>query len=303
MPGLSFGIVPHPLRFWHAPWRHLSIVAWAVLLVAGLNGCAEIDPLAHAEALAAPAKMKRELVQTDGTDGFVLTAFVRITRPDAPLRFYIEGDGRAWMTRTQPSLDPTPHVALGLELATEDPAPNVIYLARACQFTPMEMNPRCAPAWWTGKRFAPEIVASMNQAIGHFAQRVPGAPIELVGYSGGAALAVLVAARRSDVVSIRTVAGNLDDEYINRLHDVSSMPKSANPIDFARAIARIPQVHFSGEHDRVVPPQVAQRFVKAAGLRCARALPVPGADHEAGWTARWPALLLVAPACTATSTP
>ncbi|TKC88066.1 alpha/beta hydrolase [Trinickia terrae] len=269
--------------------------ALLVLLLAGsLAGCAALDPDAHADALAQPAHLQRETVDTGR---FVLTAFSHISQPGKPLRVYIEGDGLAWLSRTEPSLDPTPRQAAGLALAAQDPAPNVVYLARPCQFTPMAMNPRCGIPYWTGKRFAPDVIASMNDAVNHFAALTPGQPVELVGYSGGGAVAVLIAARRTDVASIRTVAGNLDDEFVNRLHGVSPMPESENAIDFASRVAAIPQIHFSGADDETVPPSVAQRFIEAAGKQCARALTVPGMSHDGDWSRRWPALLSVAPAC------
>lgn len=264
------------------------------VLVTVAAGCTTLDRGAHAEALAQPAGLKRE--QVTGGD-FVLTAFARITRSDRPLDVYIEGDGLAWISRSEPSLDPTPRVATGLALAAADPSANVVYLARPCQFTPMELNPRCGIPYWTGKRFAPEVVVSLDDAVNHFAAQVPGRPINLIGYSGGGALAVLIAARRTDVASIRTVAGNLDDEFVNRLHHVSAMPQSENPIDAAGRVAAIPQIHFSGDSDTVVPPAVAQRFVRATGGRCAQARTVSGASHDGDWSRLWPALLKIRPEC------
>jgi dienelactone hydrolase len=266
-------------------------------VMASLAGCTALDRNAHADALAEPAHLQRVSVDTGS---FILTAYVRISQPDMPLRVYIEGDGLAWLSRAMPSLDPTPREATGLALAAQDPAPNVVYLARPCQFTPMTMNPRCDVAYWTGKRFAPEVIESMNRAVSHFAALTPGRSVELVGYSGGGAVAVLIAARRSDVASMRTVAGNLDDEFVNRLHDVSPMPQSENSIDFAAQVAGIAQIHFSGAEDAIVPPAVAQRFVKATGARCAQAVTVPGVSHDGDWSRRWPALLNMGPACAAT---
>jgi hypothetical protein len=263
-------------------------------IVVEIEGCAIIDPDAHADALAAPAHLQRQQVDADG---FVLTAFSRISAPDKPLRVYIEGDGLAWLSRTQPSLDPTPREATGLALAAADPAPNVVYLARPCQFTPMSMNPRCAIPYWTARRFAPEVVRSMNSAVSHFAALTPGQPVELVGYSGGGAIAALIAADRTDVRSLRTVAGNLDDEFVNQLHHVSPMPESENPIDFASRLSGLPQIHFSGSTDTTVPPTVAQRFVAATGPACARAIVVDDIAHDGDWSRQWPALLDVMPSC------
>ncbi|WP_043202950.1 alpha/beta hydrolase [Paraburkholderia acidipaludis] len=267
----------------------------ACLFVSAGAGCAALDPVGHADAIAQAAHLQRERI--DAGD-FVLTAYAKIGKPGEPLHVYIEGDGQAWISRTQPSLDPTPREATGLKLAAADPAPNVVYLARPCQYTPMAMNPRCGIPYWTGKRFAPEVVASMDDALSQFAARAPGQRIDLIGYSGGAAVAVLIAARRTDVASIRTVAGNLDDEFVNRLHHVSAMPQSDNPIDFAGQVASIAQIHFSGADDDVVPPAVAQRFVEAAGPRCAQVRTVPGMTHDGDWSRVWPALLKAAPVCT-----
>jgi hypothetical protein len=276
--------------------RSLARTPWLFLpaLVLWLGACAQIDRNAHADALAAPAGLVREQI---ATGQFVLTAWSRLERPNQPIDLYIEGDGLAWISRSEPSLDPTPREATGLALAAADPAPNVVYLARPCQFTPMSLNPQCSVAWWTGKRFAPDVVASMNEAIDQIAARAPGQRLNLIGFSGGAAIAVLVAARRHDVASIRTVAGNLDDEYVNRTHGVSAMPESLNAIDAAASVSSIPQIHFNSDADTVVTPEVARRFIAATGNRCALAQTVPGIAHDGDWSSKWPDLLAITPRC------
>lgn len=252
------------------------------------------DPQLHADALAQPAGLQREQVQADM---FLLTAYVRISRNDQPLTIYIEGDGLAWRNRNEPSDDPTPHRALGLSLAAADRSANVVYLARPCQFTPMADNPHCAIAYWTDKRFAPEVVTALDAAVTHYSARVPGQALQLVGYSGGAALAVLVAAQRSDITALRTVAGNLDHEAVNRWHKVSSMPASMNPIEIAARLARLPQIHFSGSADKIVPTTITRNFVAAVGSACARLHVVDGIAHEGNWAALWPQLLSIPTSC------
>lgn len=271
--------------------RALAILCLCAVM---LSGCVLADPNEHADAVAGPAHLQRE---TFATRDFVLTGFVRITRPDAPLDLYIEGDGYAWVTAFEPSLDPSPRQAMGLELAAADPAPNVAYLARPCQFTPMDLDPRCAVPYWTDKRYAPEVIASMNDAVDRLVARVPGQPVNLIGYSGGGAVAVLIAARRHDVATLRTVAGNLDSEYVNRIHHVSPMPASLDPIDDARRVGAIAQIHFSGADDEVVPTRVARRFANRAGHACARVDVVPDMTHDGDWPHAWPALLAVEPVC------
>jgi hypothetical protein len=271
-------------------WRRLL----AGMLIVWLGGCANDDLVQRTDDMARSAGLQRVQVRTDS---FLLTGYYRITRLDQPLTVYIEGDGFAWRSRSQPSLDPTPRKALGLALATVDPAPNLLYLARPCQFTPMSANPRCSADYWTGKRYAEEVVAAMNQAVGQYATRLPGQPLHLVGYSGGGAIAVLIAARRTDVTTLRTVAGNLDMDEVNRLHQVSAMPGSLNAIDFAPQVATVAQIHYSGSDDDVVPPIIARRYARATAGHCTQIRTVHGMSHESDWSAMWPKLLAYAPDC------
>lgn len=260
--------------------------------LSGLTGCAG-DPRRHADMLGQRAGLEREQVVATP---FVLTAYVRITRRDQPLTIYIEGDGLAWRNRHQPSDDPTPQQASGLQLAAADSSANVVYLARPCQFTAMADNPQCRAAYWTGKRFAPEVVTAMDAAVTHYAASVPGQRINLVGYSGGGAIAVLVAARRQDIATLRTVAGNLDHEAVNRRHHVTPMPDSLNPIDVVDRVAGIAQIHFSGANDKIVPTDIARNFVARAGA-CASLRIVEGLSHEGDWAREWPHLLAIEPFC------
>lgn len=291
----------------HLPYRNL--LAGLAILLAGCAG----DPLQHADGLASGAAFQREEIDTGR---FVLTTYVKARPAPTVLRVYIEGDGRAWLSRTQVSPDPTPHEAMGLQLALSDARANtatntaagtatdtangtaLLYLARPCQFTPMARNPACGPAYWTGLRYAPEVVDAMNQALSQYVARFKPARLELVGYSGGGAIAVLLAARRQDVSAIRTIAGNLDHVAVNRWHQVSQMPGSLNPIDVAAQVARIPQLHVGGAEDAVITPAITRSFVAKAG-HCAALAIIPGMAHESDWASRWPALLQLPLPCTA----
>lgn len=269
--------------------RPLAVLLALSLLLAG---CADLQT--RADDLASPAALTRETVSTDA---FVLTTYRRLTRPGQPLHVYIEGDGLAWISRNQPSDDPTPLNPLALRLAAADAGPNVVYLSRPCQFTPMQANPRCTVAMWTGRRFAPEVLDSLDQAINYYVRQGSDRGVELIGYSGGGALAVLLAARRHDVLSVRSVAGNLDQAEVNRLHGVSQMPASLNAIDVAARVAKIPQWHFSGGEDTTVPPLIAARFAAAAGGTCVHLRIVPGLTHGGDWAAQWPQLLALPLGC------
>lgn len=250
-----------------------------------LAGCAALD---HQPALK--SSVPQNFVRSDiAESGFVLRSYRRLSDASAPLRLYIEGDGHAWVTRTHPSADPTPLHPLALALAAGDPSPNVAYLARPCQYN-RDTSPRCSTEYWTDRRFSPEVVEAMNAVIDRLTQGMNNPRIELVGYSGGAAIAALIAARRQDVHSLRTVAGNLDPAAVNRYHGVSATVGSLDPLATAAGLRALPQVHFIGGRDAVVPARVAEDFSAAIG-RCARVVTVAGATHEAGWLDRWVELL------------
>jgi pimeloyl-ACP methyl ester carboxylesterase len=257
-----------------------------------LTACAVSDLNERARKIAEPAQLRRENLQTDP---FLLTAFVRLGAANRPIDIYIEGDGRAWQSRSEPALDPTPRRAMALQLAARDPAANVVYLARPCQYT--GHDPHCEVAYWTGKRYSPQVIAALDQAVSHYAAFAPGQALNLIGYSGGGTLAVLIAGRRSDIASIRTVAGDLDVDEVMRLHEVSAMPQSVNPIQEASRVAAIPQIHFSGSADRVVPPSIAERFARAVGGTCVQTRVIAGMPHEGRWADPWPSMLTEVPRC------
>lgn len=245
------------------------------------------DRFATAEGIAAPAGLRFQPVELGQGDR--LASWRRISDPARPLQVYIEGDGLAWATRSRPSSDPTPRQPLGLMLAAADPAANVLYLARPCMYQ-RGGNPHCTNAVrWTDDRFDAASVALMGHALDRL-KATPAQPVHLVGYSGGAALAVVLAATRQDVISLRTVAGNLDPAGINRLHAVSPQPSALDIAALAPRLARLPQIHFSGSHDEIVPPVIAQAFAARVGSSCATVVPVQ-AEHGKGWAEAWQDLL------------
>ncbi|WP_421507431.1 alpha/beta hydrolase [Erwinia rhapontici] len=259
-----------------------------------LTGCATDNRAATADAIARAAGLQQGEINAVP---FVLRWWGRISDPDQPVHLYIEGDGFAWVTPSQPSRDPTPFNPTALKLTAADPAVNVAYLARPCQYIPMTRNPACDQSWWTDRRFGPVVINAMNDAITQIARQAPGQPLVLVGYSGGGAVAALVAARRHDVQSLRTVAGNLDMDEVNRLHHASPMPQSLNAKDVAPTLAGLPQIHFSGSEDRVVPHSVAQGYADASHSSCVQIVEVPGLTHGGHWETHWAALLAQQPAC------
>ena len=258
-----------------------------------LSGCAalsaSINRQAYADKTASEHGFKREIIPTPF---FQLTTFSKINESGSPPHVYIEGDGYAWVSRAQLSDDPTPFQPVALYLAAKDSAENIVYLARPCQYTPFNLDPECRSEYWTDSRFSEKVVSSMNEAINHIKLASGAKEIHLVGYSGGAAIAVLLAARRDDIASLRTIAGNLDPEAVNRHHGVTPLKNSLNPMDVASQLSDLPQRHFVGGQDKTVPVFAAENFVRKLGdYHCAEIILVNEVDHTTGWTERWAELL------------
>ncbi|MCK4507345.1 MAG: hypothetical protein KAU27_02315, partial [Desulfuromonadales bacterium] len=137
---------------------------------------------------------------------------------DKILTVYLEGDGYAWRSRSRPSTDPTPIDPVGLRLALRHPDEQVVYLARPCQFISQEEAQSCETRYWTDHRFSPEVIDSSSRAISELMNMTASKSLRLIGYSGGGAVAALVAAKRDDVVQLITVAGNLDHARWTEFH-------------------------------------------------------------------------------------
>lgn len=274
-----------------------AIVYTAALFLAGavvLSGCASVTLLqtrmARADNAAGAAGWIRESFVTGR---FTLRGYrPRRIADSGVLAVYIEADGVAWVTPTQRSSDPTPSDTLTLQLAILDPTPNRLYLARPCQFVPPRELAACSPDYWTSHRYAPEIVAALNDAIEQEKRRTRAHKITLFGYSGGGGLAILVAAERNDVTRIVTVAGMLDHAAWTRAHRDSPLTGSLNPAEAANRVSQIRQIHFVGRDDETVPPAIAESYLGHVRDRSKiSVIEISGADHTCCWVEKWPALL------------
>ena len=205
---------------------------------------------------------------------------------------YIEGDGRAWRSRRVPSDDPTPKDPLAFRLAVRDPAPKVLYLGRPCQYVSPKSWRRCEPRFWTTARFSLSVVKSMDMALTQAKTLLKADRLHLIGYSGGGALSVLLASKRRDVMSLMTVAGNLDHKKWTHHHQVTELYDSLNPVDVAESVQDLPQCHFVGSEDKIVPPFVVRSFVNRMGNPFGtRLLEISNFNHKDRWVQAWPELL------------
>lgn len=205
------------------------------------------------------------------------------------LTIYIEGDGSAWDRGQYPSKDPTPKDPIGLKLALAQPDGAVAYLARPCQYI---LEPTlCNPKAWTSERFSQSAVQSTNQAINLLKIRTGAQKIVLVGYSGGAAIALLAAAQRNDVQSIITVAGNVNPHLWVDSLGLEPLNGSLDPRAVIPLIAAIPQIYFIGGKDRVLAPVLTEEWMKLFPNNSRPSLvQVKENGHVCCWVEQWPLL-------------
>ncbi len=270
-----------------------------MLTTLGIAGCAALPNPAARTALAGRLAQSAGMTKTTlQANGFALVAYQRMTSPGQPLQVYIEGDGLAWISRRQLSDDPTPTDPMALRLAILDPAANVAYLARPCQYLKVGERARCSRAHWSSHRFSEAVIAASDQAIDQLRDRAQAPGVGLIGYSGGGAVAALVAARRDDVISLRTVAGNLDHAAFTRLHKVTALSGSLNPASYGPILAKIPQRHFIGGKDTVIPGTITRAYARRLpSQRCYSVSTVANASHYDGWAEKWQGLLALPASC------
>lgn len=273
-------------------------------LLAGLlvlaGGCTTMPDaparISAAEQRAAAAGLEPVTLQTGR---FSIQGFARQRCIEPDLNIYIEGDGLAWLSVSTPSPNPTPVHPVALALAAQDPGCSVVYLGRPGQY---DRDGVVEPRYWLAARFAPEVVAAYAELVAAQAAARRASRVHLVGYSGGGAIAALVAAdlRRRGApfgLTLRTVAGNLDTLAWARGRRLSPLSASLNPADAVDQLKHVPQLHLLGRRDRQVPPRYVQFFLQqVSSTGCAEWQWVDAA-HAGPWEPAWQAAARPYPVC------
>ena len=228
--------------------------------------------MAGCSTITAPADFVYKEIETRD---FTLATWQKVTNPAAPYKIYIEGDGYAFNSYGRATQDPTPHGTLIRELAFGDNSPNVIYLARPCQYAKSSI---CSKRHWTTARFAPEIINAEYEAIKNIAG---DKTVILIGFSGGAQVAGLIATTKPgrNVKKIITIAGNLDHLAWTQYHNLPPLNESMNLENYRNQFVKIPQIHYVGSNDKVIPPVLVREFIKNDDL----IIEVDGASHNEDW--------------------
>ncbi len=242
-----------------------------LLVTVLISGCAQHLPVPSAFTY-----------QEIPTSTFRIASWQKIQKPGEIVHVYIEGDGYAYNAHGRVSSDPTPKGSVLRELAFGDPHPNVIYMARPCQF--VKGDTLCSKKYWSTSRFAPEVITAEYEAI-H--KSIPKTEMVLIGFSGGAQVAGLLATTTAlPIKKVVTVSGNLDHEAWTKTKGYIPLTGSMSLRQYRDAFLQIPQKHFVGRRDTVIEPALVKVFV---GPRIS-VVEVEGATHVKGWESMYPAI-------------
>lgn len=197
------------------------------------------------------------------------------------INIYIEGDGLSWISRNQISLNPTPINPIALKLMLSDTKSNcTIYIARPCQYLNSNI---CEEKYWTSHRFNTKVIESYNEALDIIKNDNKNSNFNLIGYSGGATVALLIASNRDDINSITTVAGNLDTDAWTKIHNISKLDGSLNPADYSEKLENIKQHHLIGTVDSIIPKEIYQSYINKFENKKNITYSTHEATHNNGW--------------------
>lgn len=233
-------------------WFFVSVILF-------MTGCSHTIPTpqerkATAFSLTLNHNLQEHIYRTEKFDLF---AYQTSLYGCKNINVFIEGDGLAWITKTTVSSDPTPINPVGLKLMLKDTAECKVYLARPCQYATSAM---CDPEYWTSHRFNINVIESYRQTLDTIKTAHHNETFSITGYSGGGAVAAIVIAKREDVSNLVTVAGNLDTRKWTELHRISPLSGSLNPADFANDLEKIPQTHYVGTKDTIIPIDIFNSY-------------------------------------------
>ena len=119
-----------------------------------------------------------------------------------------------------------------------------------------------------------------------------------MGYSGGAGITMYLGSiNNKSIKSIRTVAGNINHNALTQLLNISNLSKSLNFYPIVKKTNKIPQVHYYGLDDKVVPNQLQILYKNQnTGNNCINIKSV-NATHDNGWEGFWNTNSNILPKC------
>ncbi|MES9993973.1 MAG: alpha/beta fold hydrolase [Candidatus Thiodiazotropha sp.] len=210
-------------------------------------------------ACASPSQRFDQMAQNHGFDKievegnrFTHVAFANGKLGTAStLHVYLGGDGTPWIGGFIIASDPTPRKPVVLKLMELDQLPS-LFLGRPCYHGQAKRQP-CSSDYWTSSRYSKEVIDSMSEALRKVMSKHGHTRLQLMGFSGGGGLAMLLAERFPETQAIVTIAGNLDIESWVDLHSYDPLDGSLNPKSMPALPGTIRQYHLAGGKDTNIP--------------------------------------------------
>lgn len=259
------------------------LIFWCFFLSSCQNSLNE-----HLSDLALHSSLNQSLILE--TSNFTLLGWGK-NQQTQNINIYLEGDGQAWQDPWTISEDPTPSDPMGFKLALADTrSDSVLYLTRPCQYT---KDKRCTPLDWTSHRFSQKIIDAYHEAFEKIKEIWHVKSFNLHAYSGGATIALLLAAQRQDICSVTTFAPLLDPGRWTQHHNYSPLSGSLTPMHYKEQLKLIPQKHFIGLEDREIPLPISESYFKEFPKTSLFSLyKIPHFTHYSDWPAFWKSYIL-----------
>ncbi|MGB5792908.1 alpha/beta hydrolase [Poseidonibacter sp.] len=261
-----------------------------LLLVVLFTGCSSIptvnERIIISNKLIKHLELKKEIIDSEKFKIYTLQKKSKCKN----LRIYIEGDGFSWIMKTKISDNPTPINPLSMKLFIKDNSSCKVYLARPCQYV---NDILCEKKYWTSHRFSGQIIDSYTETFDKLKRKIGNLSFEIVGYSGGAAIATLISSKRNDIKYIITVAGNLNHKHWTSKKKITPLTHSLNPVNFSYKLEKIKQVHLIGSNDKIIDESNFNSYISYfENTSNIKKIVYKGFSHHNNWEENWNKILL-----------
>lgn len=227
-----------------------------------------------------------ESIATRQHEILILSSKSLFIKDGQSLHIYLEGDGTPWFRGIEPSENPTSNSFIALKMMLQDKHPS-LYLNRPC-YGFITLPDNCNNALWTSARYSTEVINAMSDALDQIKISTKAKNFTLIGHSGGASIAILLAKERKDIDKVITIAGNLDHKAWTEHFGYDPLSHSQNPIDYLPLDKSIKRWHLFGELDKVIPLSI---FEKAAEKDKHAIIKYENFDHICCWLKEWPHII------------
>ena len=236
-----------------------------LFLFLALTACQTINPSSEL-SLFTHSKIKGKTTN--------ISLWSKNIQPQSRVRIYI--DGNADKNEKNEARIQNP---IALKLAKKDKYPHIIYMARPCFFSEDTV---CSSAVWSEGQYMPEVIDEMKIVLDKLQKKYKLSEVEIVGYDGGAAIALLLASRvKTMKIDVITVAGIVDTQQSALLADIELNEHSLNPAKEPLSMSTIKQIHYVGLKDKTVSPIITRDFLKRLpNPYSIQMKALPNADHD-----------------------